>query len=480
MKRLMRKKVFWITALVLLLIVGGFLGYRWISQRNAMQQAASSIQTAQVQEGELTITLNATGTVRSAQSATLYWGTSGTVEKVYVKVGDTVQAGQKLAELAKSSLPQEVMSAEADLMTAKKALEDLYTNAEVAKATAMNDIATYAEAVRDAQYQLDYFIVPTEQAKMTAMEALAVMEERLEAARKAFEPYRLSEYENTTRQKLKEALDLAQADYDTAVKRLKYEYALQVAKANLAKAQQDYETYKDGPPPDEIAEAQAAITAAEAAMRLAWIEAPFAGVVTKAIPLVGDQVTSNTEAFRIDDLSTLYVDLSVSEVDINQIQIGQPVTITLDALRGKQFQGEVSAVAMVSDSTDYTVTVRLLEAVGEVRPGMTSTAEILIQKTEKSLLVPNEAIRYENGNQVVYVLKPGEGVQAVTIQIGASSDSYSQIVSGDLQVGDTILLNTRDVSVARGFFPMMGGGMGGPPPGERPQRNSGNSGGGQP
>lgn len=196
-------------------------------------------------------------------------------------------------------------------MAAKKALEDLYTNAAVAKATAMNDIATYAEAVRDAQYQLDYFIVPTEQAKMTAMEALAVMKERLEAARKAFEPYRLSGYENTTRQKLKEALDLAQADYDTAVKRLKYEYALQVAKANPAKAQQDYETYKDGPPPDEITETQAAITTAEAAMRLAWIEAPFAGVVTKAIPLVGDKVTSNTEAFRIDDLSTLYVDLSV-------------------------------------------------------------------------------------------------------------------------------------------------------------------------
>lgn len=101
MKRLMRKKTFWIAALVILLIAGGFLGYRWVSQRNAMQQAASRIQTAQVQEGELTIKLNATGTVRSAQSATLYWGTSGTVEKAYVKVGDTVQAGQKLAELAK-------------------------------------------------------------------------------------------------------------------------------------------------------------------------------------------------------------------------------------------------------------------------------------------------------------------------------------------------------------------------------------------
>ncbi len=475
----MRKKKIWLVALGLLLVIAGFFGYRFIRQRNAMQRTASEVQTALVEEGELTITLNATGTVRSAQSATLSWGTSGTVEKVYVQVGDTVQAGQKLAELAKNSLPQAVISAEAELMSAKKALNELYTNAEVAKATAMNQIATYAKAVRDAQYQLDYFIVPTNQAKMSAMEALAVMEERLEAARKAFEPYRFSEYDNTTRQKLKEALDLAQADYDTAVKRLSYEYALQVAKANLAKAEQDYETYKNGPPPDEIAQAQAAITAAEAAMRLAWIEAPFAGVVTKAIPLVGDQVTANSEAFRIDDLSTLFVDLSVSEVDINQIQIGQKVTITLDALRGKQFEGEISAVAMVSDSTDYTVTVRLLDVTPEVRPGMTSTAEILIQKTERSLLVPNEAIRYENGNQVVYVLKAGEGVKAVAIQIGASSDSYSQILSGELQAGDLVLLNVSDVSVASGFFPMMGG-MGGPPPGDRPSRNPSNSGGGQP
>src|SRR3990172_4917105 len=87
--------------------------------------AATAFQTEKVGRGTLTATVGATGTVRARNSAVLNWQTSGTLEAVNVKVGDRVSQGQVLASLAKSSLPQNIILAEADLVEAQKALEDL-------------------------------------------------------------------------------------------------------------------------------------------------------------------------------------------------------------------------------------------------------------------------------------------------------------------------------------------------------------------
>jgi len=477
----MKKKV-WIIGIVLVVLVAGYFIYRSYSQKKAAQTAASQVETAKVQRGTLTLTIDATGKVRSAQSAVLYWGTSGTVEKVNVQVGQMVKAGDVLATLAQNSLPQSVITAQADLQSAQQALDDLYTQAEANKTTAMKNISTYAQNVRDAQYQLDNFTVPTDQAGLSAMDALKLMEDKLNQARAAFEPYKFSPFESTTRQELKKQLDLAQAGYDAAVKRVEYEYELEVAKANLAQAQKDYERWKNGPSESDIAAAKAKITAAEATIRLAWIEAPFDGTITEVIPQPGDQVNANQEAFRLDNLTTLYVDLSVSEVDINNVKKGLPVTITFDAIRGKTYKGEVTQVSMVSNSSSdtatYTVTVKMDEVSPEVLPGMTSAVEIVIQQQEQALLVPNQAIRYQNGKQVVYVLVPGKGMQPVPIQIGISSDTYTQVTGGQLKEGDLVVLNASTTTTAEGM-----------PPGlfmMRPRTNSGggntnrSSGGGQP
>ena len=93
-----------------------------------------------------------------------------------------------------------------------------------------------------------------------------------------------------------------------AVKRLDYEYELAVAGANLNEAREDYETWKDGPDPDDIAASQARIAAVEANLSQAWIGTPLWGTITEAYPQPGDQVSTNTKAFRVDDLSKLYVD----------------------------------------------------------------------------------------------------------------------------------------------------------------------------
>lgn len=473
--------------LAIIVVAGGIYGYISYQGAKAAKEAAASLETVVLTKGELSSTISVIGTVRARQTTTLYWETTGSVEAVNVKEGDSVKRGDILASLEKDSLPQTVINAQGDLVTAQQALEDLTIEATQAKVTAMQNITTYEEAVRDAQYQLDNFLVPTNQKNMTAVEAVRVTEEKLNAAREAFQPYKLDPFESRKRQDTKEALDLAQADYDAAVKRLKYEYALEVAQANLKKAMQDYDKYKDGPLQAELEAAKAKVAAVQATINTQWIKAPFDGIVTYVVPQVGDQIAqssslADTQAFRIDDLSKLYIDLDVAETDIGRVKIGQDATIVFDALQDKVYHGKVDSVDMVGDTSsdivNFTVTVEVTDADEAVRPGMTAEVDIVTDHRENVLLIPNQAIRTENNNKMVYVKGSGPETKTVVITVGISSDAYSELLTGDLKEGDSVVLNPA-TNTDDGMRMFMMGGGGGPPPDENGnQRQSGSGGGG--
>jgi HlyD family secretion protein len=89
---------------------------------------------------------------------------------------------------------------------------------------------------------------------------------------------------------------------------------------------------------------------------------------------------------------------------------------------------------------NFTVTVELLDADQDIRPGMTAAANIIIEQIPDALLVPNRAVRLRNGQRVVYVLKNNIPTP-VNITIGASSDNFSEILEGDLVEGDILVLN---------------------------------------
>lgn len=437
-------KKFLTTFLILVVIAGAaYAAYTyWLKSQ---ETTTSKYQTVAAQMGELVSTIGATGAVRSNQNAVLSWQSSGTVEEVKVTVGSLVAADDTLATLQRTSLPQNIIAAQADLISAQQAMEDLYTNNETAKINTLQAIATYAQAVKDAQYQLDNYTIPTEQAGMTAIEALDVMGKRLDTARQSFEPYKYLSSGNTTRQDRKEDLDLAQSDYNSAVKRLEYEYRLEVAQANLAKARQDYEKYDNGPSQADIAAIQARIDGAQAAINQTMISAPFAGTITLVQVKPGDQASPGKAAFRLDDLSHLLLDASISEVDINNIKVNQEVRLSFDAIQEKEYRGIVTDVSKVGTPTqgivEFIVTVELTDADEQVKPGMTAAVNVVIEELDDVLLVPNRAVRLRDGKRVVYILKNG-AVSPLEITLGATSDTYSQVLpGGELQVGDLIVLN---------------------------------------
>ena len=134
-----------VVLILVIVAVVAFLAFRFNQSRST--DTASQFQTAVVERGSLTATIGATGTVRAQQTAVLVWQAAGTVDVVNVKVGDNVPAEYVMAYLSKTSLPQSIILAEADLASAQKSLDDLL-NSDTARAQAVI-------ALRDAQEAYD-------------------------------------------------------------------------------------------------------------------------------------------------------------------------------------------------------------------------------------------------------------------------------------------------------------------------------------
>jgi HlyD family secretion protein len=398
--------------IILLIAVIAASAFLFVRQSNA--DSTSQFQTAPAERGTLTATIGATGTVRAKQTAVLIWQAAGTVDTVNVNVGDNIPADYVLAFLEKTSLPQSIILAEADLADAQKTLDDLLTS-DTARAEAVI-------ALRDAQ--ADY--TKAENWRKELNGKIHVKQIIYKKFRNRTIPV-LKEYRAYPDEKT-----IAKADEDLAL-----------AKAKLDDAQRLYDRLTAGNT-TEIAAAQARVDAAQATLNLARVIAPFAGTVTEAYALPGDQVSAGATAFRVDNLSSLLVDVKVSEVDINSVTMGQPVTLTFDAILGKEYHGEVIEVTQAGTVeqgvVNFTVTVELIDADALVKPGMTAGVNIVVEELQDVLLVPNRAVRLADGKRVVYVLEEGQAVEK-EIRLGSSSDTMSIVASGDVAEGDLIILN---------------------------------------
>jgi HlyD family secretion protein len=400
------------TLLVLLLIAIGVSAFMYY--RNSRVDTAIQFQTATIGRGSLTATIGATGTVRAKQTAVLVWQAAGMVESVNVAIGDLVNAGDELASLEKTSLPQSIIMAEADLVNAQQELYEL-VNSDTA-------LAQSVIVLRDAQEAYD-----------KAANWRKELNGRMHIKKIVYKKFGnrkipiLKEYRGFADDETKK-----KADEDLAL-----------AQAKLEDAQREFERLNTGNSA-EVAAAQARVDAAQATINLARITAPFPGTVTESHSLDGDQVSAGASAFRLDDLSNLYVDVEVSEVDINSVSIGQPVSLSFDAILDKDYHGEVVEVASVGDNVggvvSFTVTVELTDADELVRPGMTAAVNITVNELQDVILIPNRAVRFVDNARVVYLMVNGQPVKT-EITLGSSSDQASELAEGDVKEGDTIILN---------------------------------------
>jgi multidrug resistance efflux pump len=341
----------------------------------------------------------------------------------------TSQSGLELAnttlQVAESGLQVAESNSQAELLVAQQSLDNLNENATVVRTEAQRAVAAANQAVRDATYQLDNYTVPSNQENMTATEAVMEMKKLLDAARAAFEPYRNESSGNSTRDDLKEALDEAQSDYDTAVHRMQYEANLEQANARLKKAQLDLAKVQNGANPDDVAaleariaairiasdparaavaqakagvvqaqdrleQAQTAVAQAQAQLDLVdtqlkkmVVYAPTAGIVLSRDVEPGEVVQAGAAVLTLAQLDRLTITVYVPEDRYGQIKLGDQATVTLDSFPGKTFLAKVSYIANQAEFTPRNVqtaegrrtTVFAIELAinnpkGELKPGM--------------------------------------------------------------------------------------------------------------
>jgi len=299
------------------------------------------------------------------------FATNGQVAEVLVSKGDQVKKGDVLARLGdREQIEAQVASAELELANAQKALNDLNDTAESQRVEALRRVSRATIAVRDAKYNLENFSIPTNQANLTAAEAIDVMRERLDAAYAAFEPYKYRSETDDTREEYLEKLDEAQGDLNAAVRRLDYENELSAAEADLNQARQDYEELKEGPKSDDIAIAEASVSAATTALEAAKanlenldLVATIDGTITKFDLDPGEQVIANQTVAEIADLSQLYVETdNLTEIEVPKIAEGQSVTVIPDAIPDLELTGVVDEISKFFEEKrgDITYTTRIL------------------------------------------------------------------------------------------------------------------------
>lgn len=427
MKKISKKVWIIIATVILIAVVAGF-----VLNARAKSATDSEYQTVKVERGNLTATVGATGTVRSNQNALLSWQTSGAVEEVNVSVGDRVSAGVILASLEKTSLPQNIILAQSDIVSAEKALDDLLQSGTVA-AQARVDLREAEDELERAQNYRDSLDEPYKYEKIVYTTVKGVRVPSLKTVN-------VDEADDETK---------AEADQDLALSQAKYD-----------DAQRAWERVAEGANNADVAAAQARVNAAQATLNMARLSAPFKGTITQADLMSGDQVSAGTLGFRIDDLSRLLVDVELSEVDINSVSLGQVVTLSFDAILEKEYHGEVIEVGQVGNdvqgAVNFTVTVELTDVDEFVRPGMTAAVNIVVKEIENAILIPNKAVRLVDGERVVYLLRDGLP-EMVEIRLGASADAMSVLASNTIKEGDLIIINPPS------SFSMADG-----PPGGRP------------
>jgi len=441
-----------------LVLVVGFFGYQAFRQ-SQQATALATLQTVEVSMGSLTATVGATGTVRANQSAVLAFQTSGTVENVFGMMGTVADRGEVLAILEQTSLPAQVIMAQADLVAAQQALDDLL-HSEQARALAQKALAQAQDELKDANYRLRVRQEGNRASGDTLDAAnanLVLAEDKVDRAEGVFNAVSGRSADDPVRALALSNLVAARQQRDSALRNLNWytghpsevEQALldadvAIAEAKLVDAEREWGRLKDGPDPADVKAAEARIAAAEANLRMSWIESPFRGTITSVEIRPGDQVNPGTLAFGLADLSRLLVDVEVSEIDINRIQLGQPVTLSFDAVLDRIYQGEVVGIdltgTIVQGVVNFEVTVKLLDADEAIKPGMTAAVNIVVEQIENALIVPNRAVRVQDGERVVYVRR-GDTLELVRIRLGVSSDTHSEVIESGLNEGDQLVLN---------------------------------------
>jgi len=401
-------------ALIIVLIV--VLGGVGIRQINVTKKSTPTYQTAQVEKGTLVVAISVSGQVSSANSAEVTTQASGVVKTVFVKDGDTVKTGDKIAQI--------------DLdLTGQQRSQQAYASYQ----SAQNNV----ESAKASYYSMQSSMLTQWQSYMDKAQNST---------------YENSDNSPNTSNRTLTDFVTTQDDWLSSEGKFKVqEKAITQAETALSASWYSYQ--------------QASPT----------IVAPISGTVTGLSLQPGTVITAQTNSSggsssqRIASVKTEAaptISLNVTQIDAPKIKAGNKATLTFDAFGDKTYTGEVISIDTIGSETSgvttYPAIVKLDEPLEGLLPNMSATANIITATKDDVLLITSTAIVSENGTSYVRILKDKKVTQA-EVTTGLSNDSQTEIVSG-LTEGQTIVTSvangssTTKTSSSSSPFNMFGGG----------------------
>ncbi len=411
-----RNKVFTILALIILLPI-------IIGQVSAMF-APPPYDLQKVTRENIEEVVSETGNVNAGGRVDIYSTTTGIIEEMYVANGEYVTVDQALFRVRSTATEPEKANAYATYLNA-------VNNQKLAEqGQEFNDAQMWAaqqqrlSAQKDKQKMIDRTDLPNELDKFAMVAEETQTEKSFRANEKKFKE---SNYSISAAQGQVNATWLAyQATQNSIVKA-----TTNGTIANLS---------------SEIGDN---VNAGASAGLMSAAGGASAGLSGSAAPVL-----------TIANLSSDYsIKISLNETDIPKIQEGQEASITLDAFPRRKFEGSVTQVDSIGTNTQgvitYNVLISIHNAPKGIKPGMTADVNIVVDKVEKVLAVPNSAVKpYKGGKAVRIPTADKKDFTYVPVEIGLKGEAKTQIIKG-LQDGQEVVTALANEKVQRqggGFF----------------------------
>jgi RND family efflux transporter MFP subunit len=376
---------------IVLVVAAFFAGYLPLRARNILIRGEASEQATalprvdviQVGRASTMSELDLPGNIQAVTEAPILARADGYLERRMVDIGDRVQAGQPVAEIAAPELDEQVRQLKAALQQAHEGLDQALANLEQGKAN-------------------------LELARVTAERWAKVV------ARGG-----VSRQEN----------DQYQAQYQAQVAGAQaLEKAVSVQRSN-------------------VAQAEANVAHMDEMQGYRVVKAPFAGVITLRNVDVGALVSGgNTLLFRIAQTGTLRTFVNVPQTNASTIRPGQGARLKVSNLPGREFKGTVARTANALDPTSRTmlVEIQVPNADGALLPGMYAQVQLSDARMYTPVVVPGDSLQVGADGTKVALLRPDHTVHFQPIEVGRDYGDKLEVLSG-LAEGDTIIPKPGDL-----------------------------------
>lgn len=388
---------------VVLVLAGGILaGRHFLQAKKASSEGVTGQSTTTLAKMDLTDSISASGTIESRKTQTVSASVNDvTVKKIYVKVGDKVKKGDKIALFDSDSL-------ESSLEEAQDALSEAQSSAalEIESAQEQYDIALSDQSYNNTKAAKN--VKKAKKAKETAAKALQTAKNKVKKLQTGAKGKNSQELTAA-----KEALTKAQEAYEQAKSALETakDNQTDTARQNKSSVTQAKSSVSNARSNQtkSVKEAQKKVEEAQESLDKCTVTAPMDGVVTTLNVSVGDTYTGGTIA-ELDDTSGYTITTSVDEYDISDVKKGQRVVILTEATDEDELEGVVTFVAPStgssssaettgnagntgnSSSDGYEVRIRLKTKDSRLKMGMTAKCSIIKEEADDVYAVPYDAV----------------------------------------------------------------------------------------